>query len=161
MEGVVHRSVPVRHLVQPLLIWTCRFSFKLCTIWSIFFVFRDWCRETDSSAGNLAIFTLAPGNGRVLAGGGFLWNYRMLRKSKSFRQRGAGAVGSSRYRRPGDDVMLRRVCYHEDGAGSMEMMSCAFRLQDDIMLPRHIGDDVILYFVTLFLIFQIFVKIWK
>ena len=74
---------------------------------------------------------------------------------------GAGAVGSSRYRRPGDDVMLRRVCYHEDGAGSMEMMSCAFRLQDDIMLPRHIGDDVILYFVTLFLIFQIFVKLFK
>ena len=74
---------------------------------------------------------------------------------------GAGAVGSSRYRRPGDDVMLRRVRYHEDGAGSMEMMSCAFWLQDDIMLPRHIGDDVILYFVTLFLIFQMFVNILR
>ena len=85
----------------------------------------------------------------------------MLRKPTLFHYFGAGAVGSSRYRRPGDDVMLRRVCYHEDGAGSMEMMSCAFRLQDDIMLPRHIGDDVILYFVTLFLIFQIFVKLFK
>ena len=70
----------------------------------------------------------------------------MLRKPTLFRYFGAGAAGSSRYRRLGDDVMLRRVCYHEDGAGSMEMMSCAFRLQDDIMLPRHIGDDVILYF---------------
>ena len=85
----------------------------------------------------------------------------MLRKPTLFHYFGTGAVGSSRYRRPGDDVMLRRVCYHEDGAGSMEMMSCAFRLQDDIMLPRHIGDDAILYFVTLFLIFQIFVKLFK
>ena len=80
-----------------------------------------------------------------LAGDGFLWNSRMLRKPTLFHYFGAGAVGSSRYRRPGDDVMLRRVRYHEDGAGSMEMMSCAFRLQDDIMLPRHIGDDVIRY----------------
>ena len=107
-------------------------------------MFRDWCRATGRSAGSLAIFALSAGNGRVLAGDGFLWNYRMLRKSKNFRQRGAGAVGPSRYRRPGDDIMLRRVCYHGDGAGSMEMMSCTFRLQDDIMLPRHIGDDVIL-----------------
>ena len=125
---------------------------------------RDWCRETGRSAGSLAIFATTPGNGRVLAGDGFLSNYRMLRKSKNFRQRGAGAVGSSRYRPPGDDVMLRRICCHEDGAGSVtsvEMMSCAFRLLDDIMLPRHVGDDVILYLVTLFFIFQVFVKIWK
>ena len=85
----------------------------------------------------------------------------MLRKLTLFRQRGAGAVGSSRYRRPGDDVILRRICCHADGAGSVEMMSCAFRLLDDIILPRHVGDDVILYLVTLFLIFQTFVKIWK
>ena len=87
----------------------------------------------------------------------------MLRKPTLFHYFGARAAGSSRYRRLGDDVMLRRVCYHEDGAGSMEMMSCAFRLQDDIMLPRHIGDDVILRFFTmsLCLIFQIFVKILR
>ena len=98
-------------------------------------MFRDWCRETVRSAGSHAISTLLRGNGRVLAGDGFLWNSRMLRKPTLFRYFGAGAAGSSRYRRLGDDVMLRRVCYHEDGAGSMEMMSCAFRLQDDIMLP--------------------------
>ena len=86
----------------------------------------------------------------------------MLRKPTLFLYFGAGAAGSSRYRRLGDDVMLRMVCYHEDGAGSMlEMMSCAFRLQDDIMLPLHIGDDVILCFVILFFTFQIFANIFR
>ena len=51
--------------VQPLLIWTCRFSFKLHQIWRFFFVFRDWCRETVRSAGSNAIFALRPRNGRV------------------------------------------------------------------------------------------------
>ena len=78
----------------------------------------------------------------------------MLGKPTLSRYFGAGAAGSSRYRRLGDDVMLRMVCCHEDGAGSMEMLSRAFRLQDDIMLPRHIGDDVILYFVTVFFDFS-------
>ena len=148
-----------QNIIQPLLIWTCRFSFKLCQIRGFFFVFRDWCRETVRSAGSQMISALSHRNGRVWPEMGSFGIFGPRENHIFFRQRGAGAVGSSRYRRPGDDVMLRRVCYHEDGAGSMEMMSCAFRLQDDIMLPRHIGDDVILYFVTVFLIFQIFVKI--
>ena len=69
MEGVVHRSVPVRHLVflnwnstesviQPLLIRTCRFSFKWPKNRVLFSLLRSWGREIAYSAGSIMVLVL-------------------------------------------------------------------------------------------------------